>query len=49
MSLFSRLRAISLALVVLVVVAGMPLYAQRPAEGLVSTEDAGAAAVGSAG
>ena len=47
MSLFSRrLRAISLALVVLVVVAGMPIYAQRPAEGLVATEDAGTAAVG---
>lgn len=41
MSLFSRrLRAMSLALVVMVVLAGMPLYAQRSQEGFVSTEGA---------
>ncbi|MFZ2520469.1 MAG: hypothetical protein WA089_17355, partial [Anaerolineae bacterium] len=44
MSLFSRrLRAMSLALIVMVVLAGMPLYAQRSQEGFVSTENAGTA------
>ncbi len=38
MNQFRRLRAVSLALVVMVLLAGMPLYAQRSQQGIISTD-----------